>query len=127
MDSSLYKDLVVSRGLKYHYYYSPPTDGKPCILFLHGFPSTSRDWRFQVPYFKELGYGLIVPDMPGYGGTSKPLDPSELLPSKVTKDLVEILDAESAEKVVAIGHDWYVSSCLEFSRDGDGVFQGSNL
>jgi soluble epoxide hydrolase / lipid-phosphate phosphatase len=107
MEAALYKDFAVSRGLKYHYYHLPPTDNcRPYLLFLHGFPSSSRDWRSQVAYFKELGYGIIVPDMLGYGGTSKPLDPKELVPSKVTKDLTEILDAEKVDKVIAIGHDW---------------------
>ena len=62
MESSAYKDVETSRGLKYHYYYSPPADGKPTLLFCHGFPSTSYDWHYQVFYFKKEGYGLIVPE-----------------------------------------------------------------
>jgi soluble epoxide hydrolase / lipid-phosphate phosphatase len=108
MDPAQYKDLVVARGFTYHYYFSPPTNGKPFLFFLHGFPSTSQDWRFQVPYFKDQGYGIIVPDMLGYNGTSKPTDPDDFDGQKVAKDLLDILNAENAEKVVGIGHDWYV-------------------
>ncbi|KAF9260805.1 alpha/beta-hydrolase [Marasmius fiardii PR-910] len=106
MNTNSYKDLKTSRGLNYHYYFSPPTGGKHTLVLLHGFPSTSYDWRRQVPFFKEKGYGLIVPDMLGYGGTAKPTDPAEYKPSLITKDIVDILDEEKIEKVVVIGHDW---------------------
>ena len=62
MDPSLYKDLKTSRGLNYHYYYSPATDGKPTVLFLHGYPSTSYDWHYQVDFFKPKGFGVLVPE-----------------------------------------------------------------
>lgn len=108
MDSSLFKDVTTTRGLKYHYYSSPAVDEKPTLLFLHGFPSTSYDWRHQVPFFKEKGYGLIVPDLLGYGGTDKPSDPASYKYSLMTADIVDILDAEKVDKVIPIGHDWLV-------------------
>ncbi|KAF7982640.1 hypothetical protein HWV62_27075 [Athelia sp. TMB] len=106
MDPAAYKNLTVSRGFNYHYFISPARDGKPTILFLHGFPSTSSDWRHQVIFFRNLGYGVIVPDLLGYGGTSKPLDPAEYNQSLITKDVIDILDAEKIDKVISVGHDW---------------------
>ncbi|KAG7100071.1 hypothetical protein E1B28_001855 [Marasmius oreades] len=107
MDSNCYKDLKTSRGLNYHYYFSPAASGdKHTLVLLHGFPSTSYDWRHQVAFFKGKGYGLIVPDMLGYGGTAKPLDPAEYKHSLITKDITDILDAEKVDKAVIIGHDW---------------------
>jgi soluble epoxide hydrolase / lipid-phosphate phosphatase len=105
-NSSLFKDLNVTRGLQYHYYAVPANTGKPTLLFLHGYPSTSYDWRHQVAFFQDKGYGLIVPDMLGYGGTAKPLDPQLYVSSLVTKDIVDILDAEGIDQAVVIGHDW---------------------
>ena len=109
MEASLYKDITTSRGFKYHYYYSPAADSKPTILFIHGFPCTSLDWRKQVPFFKEKGYGLIVPDLLGYGGTDKPAETTAYQLSKMATDLVNILDAEKVDKVISVGHDWYSS------------------
>lgn len=106
MDSRLYKDYTTSRGIKYHYYFSPAEDSKPTLAFLHGFPSTARDWRHIVPYFKDKGYGIIAPDMLGFGDTDKPTDPAAHIMSLVTKDIVEIIDSEKLDKVIAIGHDW---------------------
>ena len=110
MDSFDSKDVVTPRGLKYHYYSSPARDGKRTILFCHGFPSSATDWLKIALHFKEHGYGIIIPDMLGYGGTDKPTDPALYTHSGMSQDLVSILDAEEVEKVVAVGHDWYVSS-----------------
>jgi pimeloyl-ACP methyl ester carboxylesterase len=75
-------------------------------LFLHGFPSTSYDWRKQVAFFGQEGYGLIVPDMLGYGGTAKPIDAAAYKQSLICADIVDILDAEKVGQAIVIGHDW---------------------
>ncbi|KAF5367927.1 hypothetical protein D9758_004349 [Tetrapyrgos nigripes] len=107
-NQSFFKDLNVTRGLTYHYYAAPATvgSGKPTLVFLHGFPSSSYDWRHQVSFFQDQGYGLVVPDMLGYGGTAKPLDPQLYASSLICKDIVDIMDAEGIEQAILIGHDW---------------------
>ena len=106
MDRSLYKTITVSRGVKYSYYACPAQRGKPTVFFCHGYPSTADDWRHIVPFFKEKGYGIIAPDMLGYGGTDAPTDVEMYRFSKISKDITDILDEEKVEKVVAVGHDW---------------------
>jgi pimeloyl-ACP methyl ester carboxylesterase len=41
-------------GVTYSYTYIPAKAHNPTILFLHGFPSNSYDWRHQVTYFSSL-------------------------------------------------------------------------
>ena len=109
MDPRSYKDIQVRSGHTYHTFVSPPANAsQPTILFVHGFPSTANDWRNQVPFFVKAGYGVIAPDMIGYGETDKPTDPALYVSSKVGRDLVDILDAEGVEKAVFVGHDWFV-------------------
>lgn len=106
MDPANYKDIVSSRGYKYHYYAVPAKGDKLTVLFVHGFPQNSRDWRLIVPTFQEKGYGIIVPDILGYGETDKPSDWRQYQYSALTKEIVEIIDKEGVQKAVAIGHDW---------------------
>ncbi|KAI0341819.1 alpha/beta-hydrolase [Trametopsis cervina] len=106
MDPAKYKTTTTTRGFTYNYYFAPARLSKPTLLFCHGFPSTSKHWERQVPFFEDRGYGVIVPDMLGYGGTSKPTDVDAYVPSLISKDLVEVLDAEGLWKVIAVGHDW---------------------
>ncbi len=112
MDPAKYKDVKVKRGLIYHYYYSPAAPGKPTLFFIHGFPSTSFDWHRQVAHFEPKGYGLIVPDTLGYGGTSKPQDPAAFRWKLQAQDLIDVLDAENPDTVIGIGHDWFVTQLL---------------
>lgn len=113
LDPSLYKFHTTTRGYNYSYYFSPPPDTasaeseseKPFLVFLHGFPSTSNDWQHQVDYFHSEGYGLLVPDMLGYGGTSKPSEADAYVSSGLTQDIIDLMDAEGIlQKAVAIGH-----------------------
>lgn len=107
MDPSFYKDRRTSRGLKYHYFYVPAADSrKPTILLVHGFPSTSYDWHHQAKHLTRQGYGVLIPDLLGYGGTDKPERPEYYRMSLMCKDLVDILDHERLRDVVAVGHDW---------------------
>lgn len=108
MDPTKFKDVQVKRGYTYHYYYSPAAPGKPTLFFVHGFPSTSADWSRQVAHLQPLGYGIVVPDCLGYGGTSKPTDYKEFRHKDIAQDLVDILDAEGLQSVIGIGHDWSV-------------------
>ncbi|THH28957.1 hypothetical protein EUX98_g5229 [Antrodiella citrinella] len=106
MDPANYKDLVNSRGYKYHYYAVPAKGDNLTLVFVHGFPNTSRAWRLVAPFFEEKGYGVIVPDMLAYGGSDKPTDYNEYQFSLLNKDIVDLLDAEGVKQAVAVGHDW---------------------
>ncbi|KAH9929177.1 Alpha/Beta hydrolase protein [Fomitopsis serialis] len=107
MERSQYKTVTTKRGLKYSYA-SIPAEGTPrdTLLFVHGFPSTSYDWRNQVDSFKKAGFALIVPDLLGTGETDKPTDAALFKFSAMAADVVDILDAENVGEVIVIGHDW---------------------
>jgi soluble epoxide hydrolase / lipid-phosphate phosphatase len=106
MDASFYKDFNID-GLQYHYYYHPPKSSDvPTLLFLHGFPSNSDHWEHQVAYFSGKGYGVIAPDMLGYGGTSKPVDHKAFVVTTLATHCMGILDAEGIQKALVVSHDW---------------------
>ena len=44
---------------------------KPCILLLHGFPTSSHMFRNLIPLIAE-DYYVIAPDLPGFGFSSQP-------------------------------------------------------
>jgi soluble epoxide hydrolase/lipid-phosphate phosphatase len=95
-----------SSSSTYSYVRIPSASSKPTILFLHGFPSSSYDWRHQISHFSSLGYGVLVPDLLGYGGTDKPTSPADYKGKKMATEVIEILDHEKLDKVHAVGHDF---------------------
>jgi soluble epoxide hydrolase / lipid-phosphate phosphatase len=93
-------------GVTYGYVFCHPTTEKPTILFLHGFPSAAYDWRHQISYFSQAGYGVLAPDLLGYGSTDKPIAVEDYRGKKMAAEIVEILDREGISKVHGVGHDW---------------------
>lgn len=100
------KQLTLSTNHTYNYVNIPEArSSKPTILLLHGFPSSCYDWRHQIKFFSEQGYGVLAPDLLGYGGTSKPVSPEEYKAKKMAAEIVEILDNECIQRVHAVSHD----------------------
>ncbi|KIX08796.1 uncharacterized protein Z518_03453 [Rhinocladiella mackenziei CBS 650.93] len=66
-------------------------------------PSCGPRWWSS---FSDLPCRMIVPDLLGYAGTSKPTDISAYNFKGQADDLVEILKAEDISSVIIIGHDW---------------------
>ncbi|KAL8753641.1 MAG: hypothetical protein Q9199_004908 [Rusavskia elegans] len=96
----------LSSGVTYSYVHVQAKDSMPYLLLLHGFPSSAYDWRHQIEFFSDRGYGLIVPDLLGYGATDKPQEKEAYRLMKMCGEVVEILDIYGLEKVVGVGHDW---------------------
>ena len=92
-------------GTTYSYIHITPSDEKPYILFLHGWPSSSYDWRHQISYFTKEGYGIIAPDLLGYGGTDKPKDLEAYRLKKMCREVVGILDVHDIKQVLGVAHD----------------------
>ncbi|KAL4947479.1 Alpha/Beta hydrolase protein [Aspergillus filifer] len=114
---TLAKKHTLSTSHTYGYAYSPaasPT--KSTILFLHGFPSSCYDWRHQIHSFSEEGYGVLGPDLLGYGDTAKPIAVEEYKTKKMAAEIIEILDHEGVDKVHAVAHD---TGCTLLSRLAD--------
>lgn len=110
LDSTKYKTLATSRNLTYSYFVQLTSQPSlPTLLLLHGFPCQSADWHHQIAHFSKLGYGLIVPDLLGYGGTDKPTDAKLYGLKGMAGDVKEILEKEHVDSVVVVGHDWSVS------------------
>jgi pimeloyl-ACP methyl ester carboxylesterase len=51
--------------------YQVTGQGRPVVL-MHGFPDSGRLWRHQVPALAGAGFQVLVPDLRGYGLSSKP-------------------------------------------------------
>jgi soluble epoxide hydrolase/lipid-phosphate phosphatase len=63
-------------------------------------------WDNVIPYLVDLGYPIVVPDLLGYGGTSKPSDPQAYNSKDMAKDLIDILDNEGYRYAISVRHDW---------------------
>lgn len=53
------------------FYREAGTPGKPKLLLLHGFPSSSHMFRDLIPLLRD-DFHIVAPDLPGFGQTDMP-------------------------------------------------------
>ncbi|EHK21914.1 uncharacterized protein TRIVIDRAFT_53318 [Trichoderma virens Gv29-8] len=106
MDSASYKQITTSRSYMYSYYRSAHKGPKQAIVLLHGFPEYSDMWAEPVKALEALGYNCIVPDLLGYGASSKPVEAEAYNSEGLSQDIADLLDSEGIDKAIVIGHDW---------------------
>lgn len=82
------------------------------IFLLYGPPVTLGPLSFGkiVPQLTREGYGVIVPEMLGYGGTDKPTGLAAYSRGRICHSMAEILTTEGVGKVIILGHDWVSTS-----------------
>ena len=80
-------------------------EGTPVVL-LHGWPDTGDLWDHQSRTLAAAGYRTIVPDLRGFGASSKPTDVAAYAVPEQVRDVVSILDALGVDRAHVIGHDW---------------------
>lgn len=97
---------IASSNHTYSYIQIPAASStKGTLLFLHGFPAIALTWHHQLIYFQHLGYGIIAPDLLGFGLTSKPESVKDYHSKIIVEDINSILEHEGIEKYHGIGHD----------------------
>jgi pimeloyl-ACP methyl ester carboxylesterase len=91
----------------------------PPVLLLHGYPSSSYDWREQFELLAERH--LIAFDFLGFGLSEKP--PEQVYSLNMQADLVESIVARrgGGEPIVLVAHDMGTSVATELlARDLEG-------
>ncbi|MFI9778447.1 alpha/beta fold hydrolase [Streptomyces sp. NPDC051956] len=82
---------------------------RPPVVLCHGFPELAFSWRHQVLALAGAGYRVLVPDMRGYGGSSRPEDVDAYDILTLCADLAGLLDDVGADDAFFVGHDWGAS------------------
>ncbi|KAK3676073.1 hypothetical protein LTR78_004265 [Recurvomyces mirabilis] len=96
--------------LTYSYYLSPDFHKRtsvPTLVFCHGYPDDAYMWAGAVKHLVDLPYRIVLVDILGFGGSSKPKEASKYRYKQQADSIAQILDNEGVkEGVIPIGHDW---------------------
>ena len=99
------KTYELSSGYRIHITEAGPDDGMP-VVFIHGSgPGASGTSNFSqnVDAFVEAGYRVILPDLIGYGQSSKPEGIDYTL-TLFTDTLYEALSMHGIDKAILVGN-----------------------
>ena len=120
------KKLTLSDGTTYGYVHIPPSSApstspspttttnpnpkrrKPTFLLIHGAPSSSYIWHHQINRLAKAGFGVLAPDLLGYGDSDCP----------EVSDAMEGLEKYHIKNVVPQVRE--LISRVVFGDDGDG-------
>jgi epoxide hydrolase 4 len=92
--------------------------GAKFALLLHGFPESNLSWRFQVPLLVSLGYEVWVPNMRGYGHSSRPIGVDAYRIKELVGDVAGLVDAGAdGRPVTLMAHDWGAIIAWAFAAD----------
>ena len=80
----------------------------PPLLLIHGHPETHVTWHKVAPALADAGYSVVVPDLRGYGDSSKPdYSPQSRNYSfrAMAQDMVEVMAHLGHASFMVAGHD----------------------
>jgi 4,5:9,10-diseco-3-hydroxy-5,9,17-trioxoandrosta-1(10),2-diene-4-oate hydrolase len=84
-------------------YLSAGTTGPPLVL-LHGVGDNAFDWQWVMPALAST-HRVYAPDLPGSGGSAKPLDTDyDHSPAFFTRFVAAFLDALEIDRAVVVGN-----------------------
>ena len=107
MDKLNKKTFTTAANVTYTYWSSPATSSRPTLLLLHGNPDSASLWSGLINNFLlPNGYGILAPDLIGFGDTEKPWGLEHYRVSSICQDLIAILDQEGLDRVIPVGHDF---------------------
>ncbi|MBS0350094.1 MAG: alpha/beta hydrolase [Proteobacteria bacterium] len=109
-------NIVIDKEITLHLKYGG--QGAP-LLLLHGYPQTHIMWHKIAPLLVQ-DFTVIMPDLRGYGDSSKPSsDPEHLAYSKraMAGDQVKLMAKLGHERFIVIAHDRGARVAHRLARD----------
>lgn len=79
----------------------------PVMFFLHGFPDSPYNWRYQLEAFSNENV-VVAPFLRGVGASEAPQSSSRFSKDAINLDLLDILrcvDPKATRPVYVVGHD----------------------
>jgi pimeloyl-ACP methyl ester carboxylesterase len=85
--------------------------GRPVLMFLHGFPEAAWVWDPLLVHFSKPengGYRCVAPNLRGYERSSAPVDVKAYRAKHLVQDIVALIGLESglAPLAALVAHDW---------------------
>ncbi|KAL1404905.1 hypothetical protein Q8F55_008516 [Vanrija albida] len=86
----------------------------PTLILLHGFPSSSNQYRHLIPALADK-YRVLAPDLPGFGSTVVHSDPTNLTFSDLTDALEGFVDTLGVSHFGVYIFDYGAPTALRFA------------
>lgn len=96
---------IEAAGLTFTARAAGPPDGR-LVLFLHGFPQSSFEWRHQMAALAAAGHRAVAVDQRGYSPGARPDGVGSYRLEHLVTDALAFADGLGADRFDLVGHDW---------------------
>mmetsp|Transcript_16333 Transcript_16333/g.29873 ORF Transcript_16333/g.29873 Transcript_16333/m.29873 type:complete len:362 (+) Transcript_16333:343-1428(+) len=90
--------------------------GRPLVVFLHGYMDCFYSWRRMQSHLAEQGFYTVSFDQRGTGASSAPSARLLYTPERLAEDVLDLIEAMGYKKCTLIGHDWGAATALTFAH-----------
>lgn len=90
---------------------------RPVLIFIYGLLCSNNHYKFQIPFFDEKEYQILIHDYRFHYASSQVNDIETCNFFNITKDLHELLVNLDIKKSILIGHSMGVNICLEHAKN----------
>ncbi|UJF21243.1 alpha/beta fold hydrolase [Shewanella sp. OMA3-2] len=125
--TGFFYQFVDTKGIQRQIYINQAKSDKPCLLLIHGFPTSSYDWHALWPSLTQH-FNLLTLDLIGYGLSDKPSDIDYSF--ALQADIIEaVLDYLGIQHFHILAHDYGDTVAQELlARHGDtGLDSGFSI
>ena len=84
-------------------------EGRPVLMFLHGFPEAAFAWDGLLAHFSQPengGFRCVAPNLRGFEQSSAPADVSAYRPKHLMQDIAALIELEGSPIDCLVAHDW---------------------
>jgi pimeloyl-ACP methyl ester carboxylesterase len=107
--------------------FQEPDHSKPILVFNYGLVCSNHHWRYQLSYFEDKGYQILIHDYRGHFQSSGSHEVSKITFTQIALDTAGLCDYLGIKKAVFLGHSMGVNICLQIAKDKPELVRGMVL
>jgi pimeloyl-ACP methyl ester carboxylesterase len=100
---------------------------KSVLVFNYGLVCSNHHWKYQVEYFDQRGYQILLHDYRGHFQSSGSHDVSKITFTQLAKDIQSLCHYLGINKAHMLGHSMGVNITLQMAKDFPSLVQSMVL
>lgn len=104
-------------NIAYQTNFSPDSDlTGPVIVFNYGLVCSNAHWKYQIPFFNDLGYHIILHDYRFHFDSSSSDNISDCHFAGMADDIRQLMEHLKIDSAIMLGHSMGVNVTLEIAK-----------
>ena len=100
---------------------------KKTLVFNYGLVCSNHHWKYQVDYFDQRGYQILMHDYRGHFQSSGKNEVKKITFPQMAKDLKDLCQFAGINKAYMLGHSMGVNITLQVAKEYPDLVQGMVL